>query len=197
MLDFLLDAIGNNPATYLVVAGIVLVDDFIPVAPGDTAMITAGIVAANGGLSIYLVIAGAIGGFLGDNLFYFLGKRFGPRLAGRLMRGQRTRELYGQAKRQISVRGTTIIVVGRFIPGGRAVTTFACGTVSFPYRHFVLADAAAALSWATYTALLGFIGGNSFRDALWQPLLIGLAVAFLLGLGAEILRRRNAATLRA
>jgi membrane-associated protein len=48
-----------------------------------------------------------------------------------------------------------------FIPGGRAVTTFACGTVGFPYHHFLVADAAAALSWATYTALLGFIGGNS------------------------------------
>lgn len=57
------------------------------------------------------------------------------------------------------------------------------------YRRFFPADAAAAIAWATYTALLGFVGGNAFRDSLWKPLLIGLALAFLLGTGAETLRR--------
>ena len=68
------------------------------------------------------------------------------------------------------------------------MTTFACGISSFPYRRFLLVDSLAALAWATYTALLGFIGGNQFRDALWQPLLIGLGVALALGVAAEALR---------
>jgi membrane-associated protein len=63
--------------------------------------------------------------------------------------------------------------------------------VSYPYRRFLLGDSVAAVAWAVYTAMLGFIGGNTFRDALWQPLLIGPGVAFLLGLGAEALRRRS------
>jgi len=186
VLDFLIDAISDRPSTYLLLAGIVFVDDFIPFAPGDTAMITAGILAANDALFIGLVIAaGAIGGVLGDNLFYFLGARFGPRLTDRLLHGDRSRELYRGAERQIHMRGPTIIVVGRFIPAGRTATTFACGAVDYPYRRFLLADTVAATAWATYTALLGFVGGNTFRDALWQPLLIGLGVAFVLGLAAE------------
>jgi membrane protein DedA with SNARE-associated domain len=88
-------------------------------------MITAGILAANGGLSIYLVIlAGTIGGMLGDNIFYALGRRFGPRLADRVVRGGRGREFYRWVRRQIEVRGATIIFVGRLIPAGRTVTTF-------------------------------------------------------------------------
>ena len=92
MFDFLLDSISDSPATYLALAGIIFVDDFVPFAPGDTAMITAGILAANGELMLVLVIAaGAVGGILGDNLFYFLGRRFGPGIAGRLF-AQRPRQ---------------------------------------------------------------------------------------------------------
>ncbi|HZO59891.1 MAG TPA: DedA family protein [Solirubrobacterales bacterium] len=189
-MHFLLDVVSSSPATYFVLIGIVFVDDFVPVAPGDTAMITAGILAANGGLSILLVIlAGALGGILGDNLFYFSGRRFGPQLAERLLRSDSARDLYRRAQRQMTTRGGTIVIMGRFIPGGRSVTTFACGTAHYPYRRFLVADTFAAFAWATYTALLGFIGGNSFRDSIWKPLAIGLAVAFVLGMSAEALRR--------
>jgi membrane protein DedA with SNARE-associated domain len=191
-LDFLLDEITADPGTYLALAAIVFIDDWVPFAPGDTAMITAGIIAANDGLALSLVIlAGALGGFVGDNVFYFLGRRFGPRLADRLLRSDRAEEAYAWARRQIAIRGSTIVIVGRFVPAGRTVTTFACGTSRFPYRRFLVADGVAALAWAAYTALLGYVGGNAFRDALWQPLLIGLGVAFTLGLGAELLRRRQ------
>ncbi len=193
MLDFLLDAISDDPSTYLALTAIIFIDDFLPFAPGDAAMITAGIIAANGGLTIHFVIlAGTIGGMLGDNLFYFLGRRFGPGIADRLLRGDRRRGLYRWAGQQVSTRGSTIIIVGRFIPAGRTVTTLACGTTGFPYRRFLLADSFAALAWATYTALLGYMGGSAFRDALWQPLLIGLGVAFALGAGIEALRRIRA-----
>lgn len=168
------------------------VDDFIPFAPGDTAMITAGILAANDGLILGLVIAvGAAGGIAGDNFFYFLGRRYGRRLATRVLRGERGGEFYRAAEEQLHTRGGTIVIVGRFIPAGRTATTFACGTVEYPYRRFFAVDAVAATAWASYTALLGYVGGNTFRDALWEPLLIGLGVAAVLGLAAEALRERS------
>jgi membrane protein DedA with SNARE-associated domain len=74
VLDFVLDAISGRPIAYLIVAGIVLVDDFVPFAPGNTAMIIAGILAANDSLVIVLVIAaGTAGEFFGDNAFYLFG----------------------------------------------------------------------------------------------------------------------------
>ena len=193
VLDFLLDNVTDDPSTYLLLSAIILIDDFVPFAPGDTAMITAGIIAANGGLVLYLVIlAGTIGGMLGDNLVYFLAQvRPPPRRP--LLGNPHGRERYRWAERQISIRGPTIIVVGRFIPGGRAVTTFACGTTEFAYRRFLLAD---SISGIRVGQLHGRCSASpaapTFRDSLWQPLLIGLGVAFVLGSAAEALRRMRA-----
>lgn len=132
-MDFLIENISSTPTTYVTLLGIVLLDDFVPFAPGDTAMIAAGILAANDELNLGLVIAaGAIGGFLGDNLVFLLGRKVGPRLARCLVRGERALERYRWAEDQISTRGATIIIVGRFIPAGRSATTFACGTAGFP-----------------------------------------------------------------
>jgi membrane-associated protein len=191
VLEFLLDEITGRPSTYVLLAVIVLVDDFIPFAPGDTAMITAGILAANDALFLgFVILAGTVGGILGDNVFYYLGRRFGPSLADRFLRGGRALRFYQAVRRQMETRAATIILVGRFIPAGRTATTFACGTLAYPYRHFFFVDALAATAWATYTALLGYVGGNTFRDALWEPLLIGLGVAALLGVAAELASRR-------
>ena len=191
MLEFLLDEITGRPSTYVLLAGIVFVDDFIPFAPGDTAMITAGILAANDALFLgFVILAGALGGILGDNLFYYLGRRFGPGLVDRFLRSDRAVRSYRAVRRQMEARAATIILVGRFIPAGRTATTFACGTLAYPYRRFFFVDAVAATAWASYTALLGYVGGNAFRDALWEPLLIGLGVAALLGLAAELAGRR-------
>ena len=192
MLEFLLDEITGRPSTYVLLAAIVLVDDFIPFAPGDTAMITAGILAANDALFLgFVILAGTVGGVLGDNVFYFLGRRFGPGLADRFLRSDRALRFYQAVSRQMEARGATIILVGRFIPAGRTATTFACGTLAYPYRRFFFVDALAATAWASYTALLGYVGGNAFRDALWEPLLIGLGVAAVLGLAAELASRRT------
>ena len=192
MLEFLLDEITGRPSTYILLAGIVLVDDFIPFAPGDTAMIAAGILAANDALFLgFVILAGAVGGILGDNAFYYLGRRFGPGLGDRFLRGDRSVRFYRAVGRQMEARAATIILVGRFIPAGRTATTFACGTLAYPYRRFFFVDALAATAWASYTALLGYVGGNTFRDALWEPLLIGLGVAALLGLAAEMAGRRS------
>jgi SNARE associated Golgi protein len=46
--------------------------------------------------------------------------------------------------------GVWIIVVARFIPGGRTATTYAAGTVGMPWRRFLPADAIAVALWALY-----------------------------------------------
>jgi membrane protein DedA with SNARE-associated domain len=82
-----------------------------------------------------------------------------------------------------------LILIARFIPVGRTATTFAAGTLEMPWRRFLVADAIAATLWATYASMLGFIGGSSFAHSLLKPLLLALAMAFLLAAAGEGYRR--------
>jgi membrane-associated protein len=82
-----------------------------------------------------------------------------------------------------------IIIVARFIPGGRTATTFSAGALEMPWRRFLTIDAVAAVLWATYIALLGYFGGEAFEQSLWKPILAAGLVAAAVTVGAELLRR--------
>ena len=58
-----------------------------------------------------------------------------------------------------------------------------------PYRQFVVADAVAASLWAVYVSMLGYLGGETFKDSLWLPLVTSFAAAMAVGAGFEAWRR--------
>jgi membrane-associated protein len=161
----------------------------VPVVPSETAVITAGVVASAGDLNLMLVVAAAASGaFLGDNTAYFIGSRFGTRINERFFSGEKGRKRVEWAQRQISERGGELIAIGRFIPGGRTVVTLSAGTLGYPWRRFVLFDAAAALGWALYASLLGYFGGHAFETAPWKGLLLALGIAFAVAGAIEVVR---------
>ena len=184
---------------YLIVALLAYLDAFVPVVPSETSVITAGVVASTGGLSLPLVVAAAASGaFLGDNTSYLIGARFGTRINDRFFSGEKARKRVEWAQRQVSERGGELILIARFIPGGRTAVTLSAGTLGYPWRRFVLFDAAAALGWALYASLLGYFGGHAFEAAPWKGLLLALGIAFAVAGTIEIvrwyLRRRGAAS---
>jgi membrane protein DedA with SNARE-associated domain len=169
----------------------------VPIVPSETAVITAGVVAADGDLSLAVIIpAAAAGAFLGDNTAYLLGRRFGGRATERFFRGERARRRIEWADEQLQERGGELILIGRFIPGGRTAVALSSGTLKYPWRRFILFDAAAALIWASYSALIGYYGGKTFEGP-WG-LVLALAIAFAVAGGIELtrwlLRRRRRAS---
>jgi membrane protein DedA with SNARE-associated domain len=184
---------------YLIVFLVAYLDALVPVVPSETTVITAGVVAASGDLSLIVIVAVAAGGaFLGDNTAYFIGSRFGVRINERFFSGEKARKRVEWAHKQVSERGGELILVARFIPGGRTVVTLSAGTLAYPWRRFVIFDAAAALIWALYASLLGYFGGHAFENAPWKGLLLALAIAFAVTGTVEVIRwylkRRRTAT---
>ena len=103
---------------YAIVFALAVLDAIVPVVPSETAVITAGVVASAGDLSLPLVIAAAAAGaFVGDNTAYFIGHRFGRRVEARFFSGEKAQRRIAWAEGQLDTRGGELIVVGRFIPG--------------------------------------------------------------------------------
>jgi membrane protein DedA with SNARE-associated domain len=175
---------------YGIVFVLAVLDALLPVVPSETVVITAGVVAAAGGLNLALIIAAAAcGAFAGDNAAFFIGRRFGGRATDRFFRGEKGRRSVKWAGSQLTERGGELIVVARFIPGGRTAVTLSAGTLGYPWRRFAVFDAAAALIWAAYATLLGYFGGKTFEGAAWKGLLLALTVAFALAGTTEVVRR--------
>jgi membrane-associated protein len=184
--DLVRDASGW---AYLILLLFAYLDALIPIVPSEASVITAGVVASGGDLSLPLVVVfAAVGAFLGDNTAYLLGRRYGVRITGRYFSGEKANRRVQWAERQIQERGGQLIFVGRFIPGGRTLVALTAGTSRYEWRRFALLDAAAATAWALYAALLGYLGGRAFESQPWKGLLLALALALTVTGLTEVVR---------
>ena len=190
MFQSIVDAVSGSNWSYLIVFAIAMLDAFFPIVPSEATAIAAGVVAGTGGLAVELVIvAAAAGAFVGDNISFAGGHFLGARIERRFFRGEKAQKRLLWARKTLEERGPYLIVVARFIPGGRTVTTFTAGFVeTFPWRRFLAFDAIACAIWGSYTVLLGYFGGRTFEEQAWKGLLLAFAVALLVTGVVEVVR---------
>ena len=191
-LDFnqIADWVSGAWWSYPLVFTVAMVDAFFPLVPSETVVIIGGNLAASGDLNLALVIiVAAAGAIVGDNISYAIGMLIGERTIKRWFSGKKSRQRLEWAERTLDERGAYIILVARFIPGGRVAVTFSSGYIpTFPWRRFIVYDSVAGLLWATYAALLGYFGGKTFENHPWLGLGIALGVALSLGFVVEAIR---------
>jgi membrane-associated protein len=190
VFHWLTQEVSQNPLTYLVVFVASGADVLFPPIPSETIVITASVLAAQGELVIWFIVPlVALGAFIGDNASYWLGRGIGDPVAERLFSGEKGQARLLWAEEALAHRGVVLIAIGRFIPGGRTATTFAAGSLEMPYRQFLFADAIAAVVWALYASMLGYLGGETFQDNIGLPLILSLGLAMTVGFGVELWRR--------
>ena len=184
------DLLSSPPEAYVIVWALALGDAVLPLLPSETALITAGLLAVVGDLSLgWVIVAGAFGAYCGDTISYCIGRFVGQPFQRRFMQGERATKTLGWASDQLEERGGLVLVVARYVPGGRTAATFSCGITRYPYAKFAGFDAVAAVSWAVYASALGYFGGRFFRDHAWVALLVAFGIAGVLTLAAEGIRR--------
>jgi membrane-associated protein len=185
--------------TYALVGGLAFLETgaFIGlVAPGETAIVLGGVVAAQGDISLPVVLlvawlAAAAGDFASFLLGRRLGRRFllarGPSLGVTAPRLERVDQFYAR-------HGAKAILIGRFIGLVRAVSPFLAGASGLRTRAFLPWSVLGCAVWASAFTLVGYAFNRSFASATHVLTYgaLGLAVVAAVVLA---LRARRTATL--
>jgi membrane protein DedA with SNARE-associated domain len=163
---------------------------------GETVLALAGLAAHRGYLALPWVIAiAALGGWLGDQLYFQVGRRGGARVLARFPQLAPGVE---RVNRQVARHGAPIVVLVRFMYGLRAVGPIAIGMTGMPWLRFAALNAVGAAIWATLVAALGYALGNALTLILGDlqrvegAVFAALAVAGVIA-GLVIRARRRAA----
>jgi len=200
----LLTAMATPVWAYLALFGFLAVDAMIPVIPTQAIMITSGALTVYGNLNLaFVIIVGAVGMLTGDSIAYALGRssrglgngwlttlrgRFGPRSDEQNPRVEsKAKKAAERFTRGLRKPGPLVLLLCRFVPGGRMAANFHAGRSSYPLRKFALWDGAAALGWSTYGGLVGHLGGTAITQSAWRLFAIAAAAAVVFGTAGWIL----------
>lgn len=181
----------DSALSYLIAFVLPALDAIFPVLPAESAIIALGVATAGSADPRIALLVGcaAAGAFLGDNLNYLLGRRFGPAVERRFFATPKGTKARAWAERSLDRFGTQLIIVCRFIPGGRTAVTLTCGLTRYPRRRFVAATAVSAVIWALYAFFIGRIGGQAFENTPWAGLLIAFGASIAISAAVEAVRR--------
>lgn len=162
---------------------------------GETVLVLGGLAAQHGYLSFWAVVAVAvIGAFLGDQVFYFIGRRYGSRLLSRFPAlGARAPRVHALLQRW----DVLAIILVRFAYGLRIAGPLVIGSSGIAPWRLALFNFIGALIWAPLVAGVGYFAGGAVQAWLGRlhgtPILVAMAVlvaATLLWMVSRWRRRR-------
>jgi membrane protein DedA with SNARE-associated domain len=149
-------------------------------SPGETALVTAAVLASTGRLNIWLVILiAAASAIIGDNIGYLLGRRVGRDVLEAPGPFQRRRvKALAVGDRFFDKYGGKAVFLGRWIALVRIATAWLAGINEMPYLRFFCWNALGGISWALAYGLIGYFGGTAAAHVLEK---IGVGAAIALG----------------
>jgi membrane-associated protein len=186
-VDHLVEVAGY-PLLFLLVMG---ESSGVPI-PGETALITAAVLASRGKLQIEWVIAlAATAAIVGDNIGYLIGRKGGRWLLERPGRFHRQRlEVLRTGEPFFKRHGPKAVYLGRFVLGLRVWASWLAGATRMNWRSFVLWNALGGISWAIAIGLLAYFLGSSAGNTIEAFGIYGLVAALVAVVSAFVLHRR-------
>lgn len=165
------------------------VDGVLPPLPSEGVLIGLAAVGASTGTPHWsgLFIAAAAGAWVGDNSAYLLGRYAGlDRLLERSAAGRRA---LAWARGHLDRRGAVIVIVGRWVPIGRAAVNLTAGATHYPQRRFVFFSLLSGVTWAAWSVGVGWLAGRWVQDNPLLAAVIGVGVALIVAFLIERVTR--------
>jgi membrane protein DedA with SNARE-associated domain len=181
--------VAGYPLLFLLVMG---ESSGVPI-PGETALLTSGVLASQGKLQIAACIAlAAAGAIVGDNIGYLIGRKGGRWVL------ERPGAFEGQRRRVLAVgepfferHGPKAVFAGRFILGLRVWASWLAGATHMRWRTFLLWNALGGICWATVMGLAAYFLGHAAGNVVSTFGIFGLVAVAVALVSAFVLHRRH------
>lgn len=135
--------------------------------PGDTLLLLTGVLAVGtGGVNIFgldiwwVCLAIAAAAFLGGELGYVIGHRFGPAIFERRESGLFSRKNVDRTNAFFIKYGGLAVIFARWVPVVRTFAPIAAGVGHMPWRKYTLYNAIGAIVWGAGLTYVGFLVGH-------------------------------------
>ncbi|WP_099332920.1 DedA family protein [Actinomyces minihominis] len=194
--------IAMGPWVLLGVAIIVFIESGVlfPVLPGDSLLFAAGLLHTQLGINMWVMIGIIlIAAFLGSQVGYFLGKRYGRGLFKDDARILKT-EYVEQSEAFFARYGGRALVIGRFVPFVRTFVPLVAGIAKYPYRKFLAYSMTGALLWGAGVTWAGAaLGGVPFVHENLEVIIVLIVIVSVIPMVVEIVlsKRRQKAEQKA
>jgi membrane-associated protein len=154
--------------------------------PGDTLLLSAGIFAGQGKLSLAAIfVVVSLAAIAGDNVGYHIGKRYGRRLF-RKPDGLVFRQEYVQrAEKFYEKYGSKTMLFAHFVPVVRTFAPAVAGVAHMNYKQFVIFDAIGDTAWAIIVTLIGYWFGTKIPN-IDHYILFAVAAVMIITLGPTL-----------
>lgn len=151
-----------GPWILLGVAVLIFIESGVlfPFLPGDSLLVTAAILAPSLGINPWIIaLVAFVAAFLGDQVGYWLGAKFGRRLFKPDARVLKSSHL-DEAHKFFEKWGGISLVLGRFVPIVRTYVPLVAGMAEMPYRRFLAWNVSGAAGWVGSMTLVGTLLGG-------------------------------------
>lgn len=169
----------------LLIAAIIFAESGMMVGfffPGDTLLLSAGVLADGGKLSLWsAIIVIAVAAIAGDNVGYQIGKSLGPRLFRKPDGLVFRKEYIDRAEVFYEKHGSKTMLLAHFVPIVRAFAPVTAGAGKMPRKLFITFDAIGDIAWTILLTLFGYFIGSKIPgiDKYIEPVLVAVIIIFL------------------
>lgn len=133
--------------------------------PGDSLLITAGLIAASGQLELPLVIATlCFGAVMGDSTGYFIGTQLQRAFLSKKETLFFRKEHLEKTERFYEKHGSKAVFLARFVPVVRSFTATLAGVARMPYQVFLFYSVTGSIVWVLFFTSVGYFLAALFPD---------------------------------
>jgi membrane-associated protein len=162
--------------------------------PGDSLLFTAGFLASQGFLNVYILAPLLfVAAVAGDSVGYAFGYRVGPKIFKKEDSIFFKKEYLVKAQEFFAKHGGKTIILARFVPIVRTFAPILAGVGKMHYRTFLAYNLIGGLLWAVGLTFLGYFLGRTIPnvDKYLLPIILGIIFVSFLPTIFHLLRDEN------